>query len=145
MTTETSMNLDDLRRIDARYRAEKPNLFRLSSADAAASEEQLTRVEGFLGIKLPSSYRGSFGLTTIFSADPNGEWYLPRKQGEALKYLPDGLLAFSDDFAGGYYVLRVEKDLAQEAIYYWNDDGGLIPTEFENVLAFVARYGYESA
>lgn len=147
------MTIEELRRLDARYRQEKPKLFQLSTPDPAASEEQLAEVERAIGVRLPQTYRlflrefggGSFGLTNIFSADPKSEWYLPLKQGQAARYLPEGLLAFSDDFAGGNYVLKVMNGQAQDAVSYWNQDGGESPTEFKDVIEFVARYAYEPA
>lgn len=147
------MTIEELRRLDARYRQEKPNLFRLSTPDKPASEEQLTEMERAIGVRLPQSYRaflrefggGNYGLETFFSADPNSEWYLPLKHGEASRYLPEGLLAFSDDGAGGYYVFQVLSGQAQEAVCYWNQDGGESPTEFKDVIEFVARYAYEPA
>jgi hypothetical protein len=147
------MTVEELRKLDARYRQEKPSLFQLSTPDQPASEEQLAEMERAIGVRLPQAYRaflrefggGNFGLATIFSADPNGEWYLPLKQNEASRYLPEGLLAFSDDFAGGTYVLKVLNRQAQEAVFYWNQDGGLSPTEFSDVIEFVGRYAYEPA
>ncbi|WP_338081271.1 SMI1/KNR4 family protein [Allochromatium vinosum] len=88
---------------------------------------------------------GGFGFSNVFSADPDGEFYLPEKNKEAAKYLPSGLLAFSDDFAGGYYVLSVTDGRAEDPVLYWNSDGGLIETEFDDVLEFVVRYAYEPA
>nr|WP_200157350.1 SMI1/KNR4 family protein [Allochromatium vinosum] len=70
---------------------------------------------------------------------------MPEKNKEAAKYLPSGLLAFSDDFAGGYYVLSVTDGRAEDPVLYWNSDGGLIETEFDDVLEFVVRYAYEPA
>lgn len=147
------MTLEELRKLDSRYRQEKPNLFRLSTSDRPASEEQLVALERAVGVRLPQAYRsflrefggGSFGLATIFSADPGSEWYLPQRQVEASRYLPEGVLAFSDDFAGGNYVLKVLNGQAQEAVFYWNQDGGESPTEFKDVIEFVARYAYEPA
>ena len=147
------MAIEALRRLDARYRQEKPKLFQLSMPDPPASEAQLAEAERAIGVRLPQTYRaflrefggGSFGLTTIFSADPKSEWYLPLRQGEAIRYLPEGLLALSDDFAGGNYVLKVMNGQAQEAVYYWNENGGESPTEFKDVIEFVARYAYEPA
>lgn len=147
------MTIDDFRQVDSKFRAEIPNRFRLSTPDSVASEEDIVRIERELGVRLSHSYReflrwyggGSFGLTTIFSADQNGEWYLPRKHAEATSYLPKDLLAFSDDFCGGYYALKINQELADEPVYYWNLDGGLVRTEFDNVLEFVARYGYQPA
>ena len=81
----------------------------------------------------------------VFSASPTSEWYLPTRQRRASAYLPPGRLAFSDDFAGGYYVFRVVDGQAQERVWYWNDDGGETPTEFADVLEFIARYAYEPA
>lgn len=147
------MTVEELRRLDARYRQEKPKLFQLSTPDQPASERLLAEVERAICVRLPPTYRaflrefggGSFGLVTIFSADPDSEWYLPVKQREASRYLPEGLLAFSDDFAGGNYVFKVLNGQAQEAVFYWNQDGGVSPTEFKDVLEFVARYAYEPA
>jgi hypothetical protein len=147
------MTVEELRQIDARYRREKPKLFQLSTSDQPASEEQLTQVERALGVQLPKGYRaflrefggGDFGLETFFSADANSEWYLPQKQSEASRYLPEGLLAFSDDGAGGYYVFKVLNGQAQNEVFYWNQDGGESATEFKDVMEFVARYAYEPA
>ena len=89
---------------------------------------------------------GSYGLTTIFSGDQNSEWYLPSKQVEASAYLPCNLLAFSDDFAGGLYVLKVADDgIANESVFYWNQDGGLVETDYVDVFEFVAKFAYEPA
>jgi len=147
------MTIEELRTLDERYRQEKPNLFQLATPDQPASEAQLSEVERAIGARLPQTYRaflrefggGSYGLATIFSADPNSEWYLLLKQREASGYLPEGLLAFSDDFAGGNYILKVLNGQAQEAVFYWNQDGGESSTEFNDVFEFVARYAYEPA
>jgi hypothetical protein len=147
------MIVEELQEIDRRYRQEKPALFELSTPDKPASEQQLEEVERSIGVRLSPSYRafltefggGSFGFAVIFSADPDSEWYLPNKQRKARNYLPEGLLAFSDDFAGGNYVLKIVDGEAQEAVFYWNDDGGEAPTEFKDIVEFVARYAYEPA
>jgi hypothetical protein len=147
------MMLEELKEIDTRYRQQKPALFEVSTPDKPASEQQLEEVERSIGVRLPASYRafliefggGSFGFAVIFSADPDSEWYLPNKQRKARKWLPEGLLAFSDDFAGGNYVFKVVDGEAQEAVFYWNIDGGECPTEFKDIMEFVARYAYEPA
>jgi hypothetical protein len=147
------MTIEELRKLDSLYRQEKPNLFRLSTPDQPASEAQITELECSVGVRLPQGYRsflrefggGSYGLAIIFSADPESEWYLPRKQAEASGYLPEGLLAFSDDFAGGNYVLKVLNGQALKPVFYWNQDGGEAPTEFDDVIEFIARYAYEPA
>jgi antitoxin YobK len=147
------MTLEELRRLDASYRQKKPRFFELSTPDPPASEQQLEAVERALGVQLPQRYRqflcefggGTFGLATIFSADPDSEWYLPRQQSEASRYLPEGLVAFSDDFAGGNYAFRIANGRAQEPVVYWNQDGGEMATEFSDVIEFVARYAYEPA
>lgn len=147
------MNMDAFKRLDERYRSERPELFRLSASDKPATRDQLHYVEQAIGVKLPQSYRsfleefggGCFGLLTIFSADPEGEWYLPTKLAEARTFVPQTALPFSDDFAGGYYVLTQEDGVALEPVFYWNADGGTTRTEFESVLDFIARYAYEPA
>jgi len=147
------MKLDEFRVIDREARLAKPKLFLLASPDSAASEEALDDLQRAIGVMLPMSYRaflkefggGNFGLTTVFSADPKSEWYLGVRLDEVRGYLPAHVLPFSDDFAGGLYVLEVVGGQAMEPVLYWNDDGGLVPTEFANVLEFVARYAYEAA
>ncbi|MBU1360163.1 MAG: SMI1/KNR4 family protein [Gammaproteobacteria bacterium] len=147
------MKIDEFREIDQRARRSKPKLFLLASPDSQASEEALADLQRVIGVQLPVSYRvflnefggGNFGLTTVFSADPNSEWYLSARLDEVRKYLPSHVLPFSDDFAGGLYVFEVVDGQALEPVFYWNEDGGLVPTKFANILEFIARYAYEGA
>jgi len=148
------MTLEEFREIDRQGRSDDPALFSLSSPDKCASARDIADVEKLLKVALPESYRcflmefggGSYGLTTIFSGDQNSEWYLPSKQVEASAYLPCNLLAFSDDFAGGLYVLKVADDgIANESVFYWNQDGGLVETDYVDVFEFVAKFAYEPA
>ena len=147
------MDIDEFKAIDSAARRRNDKAFRLSVPDLRASKSELIEVESKLGIRLPNDYKdflkefggGSFGLATIFSADSASEWYLPSKQSEASSYLPSGLVAFSDDFSGGLYVLQVVDNVAQSSVLYWNADGGLVRTEFSDVLEFVTRYAYGNA
>ena len=147
------MTLEDFRKTHQRYQREKPKLFLLVEPDSVATSEQLGEVEREIEVKLPSKYRaflsefggGTFGFTNVFSVDPGGDYYLPNRREEASSYLPKGLLPFSDDFAGGLYVFKVEDGEAQKSIYYWNSDGGLVATEFADILDFIARHAYEPA
>ena len=147
------MTLEELKILDSHYRQDDPKLFLLSQPDQLASEEQLAEVEREIGVRLPSTYRaflqefggGRFGLTTIFSADVKSAWYLPKKHVETMRHLPEGLLAFSDDFCGGNYVLKVLNGHAQETVFYWNTDGGESPTEFKDIFEFIAHDAYEPA
>lgn len=143
----------EFKEIDAAMRAERPKVFQLTQPDTTATEASLTEVEEKLRLQLPMDYReflkvyggGDFGFINIFSADPMSEWYLPERQNAASAFLPESLLAFSDDFSGGYYVLQIREGLAADQVFYWNQDGGLMLTEFGNVLAFIARYAYRPA
>lgn len=145
------MTLNDLVKLHERYRSEKPSLFRLSVPDRPATDLMIASAESALGILLPESYKGflrrfgggSYGLMVVFSADPEGDWYLPRMQSEAERYLPQNLLAISDDFAGGNYVLSVDEGRSTEPVLYWNADGGLSRTPYANILEFIARFAYE--
>lgn len=147
------MTLEELRSTDSRYRREKPKLFELAQSDPPAAPEELNAVEDSIGVKLPKSYRdflaafggGTVGLAVIFSAYSDGDWCLPDRQRDAEEFLPSGLLAFSDDFAGGCYVFKVTDGIADERPWHWNQDGGLSKTKFANVYEFVARYAYEPA
>jgi SMI1-KNR4 cell-wall len=145
------MKLDDFRLLDREARRGKPKIFMLAAPDPPATEEALAELEKAIGLALPPSYRGflgefgggDYGLVTVFSADPESEWYLAAQLDEARAYLPAGLLPFSDDGAGGMYVLRVSDGRAEEPVMYWHEDGGLVPTRFGDVLDFVARYAFE--
>jgi len=148
------MTIEDFRKIDNQGRESDPDLFSLSESDQCASPEDLRLVEKLIGIQLPDQYRdflqefggGTYGLATVFSAVPESEWYLPDKVSESQGYLPCGLIPFSDDFAGGNYVLKPQNESQLGShVYYWNQDGGLVETEFCDVLEFIARYAYEAA
>lgn len=147
------MKIEEFREIDKVGRSSDPEMFALSTPDHPASIEEIQNVQSLLKVILPETYQsflsefggGTFGLTTIFSADPHSEWYLPIKNSETQEYLPDGLLAFSDDYAGGNYVLKIDKGRVKEPVYYWNQDGSLQPTQFNDVLEFIAKYAYEPA
>lgn len=146
------MDIDEFRDLHRRYAQAKPKLFALVTPDDPATVGQLEAVEREIGITLPSCLRdflaefggGTFGLINIFSASPESEFYLPEKCAEAADYLPPGLLPFSDDYAGGLYVFKVHAGHADDRVFYWNADGGLVATQFENLLQFIARYAYES-
>ncbi|KQS95140.1 MULTISPECIES: SMI1/KNR4 family protein [unclassified Rhizobium] len=147
------MTMEEFNKIHEHYKLQKPSLFGPATSDRPATEVQLKRVEDEIGLRLPASYRaflqiyggGYFGFTNIFSADPDSEFYLPLKQSEASPFLPAGLLAISDDEAGGLYVMKVDDGIVTETILYWNTDGGLIRTEFDGILQFIARCAYEAA
>lgn len=147
------MDIETFKRLDTESRARRPKPFLLVPPDRIATEAELDAVERAIGIRLPSSYRqflalfggGSYGLSNVCSADSESDYYLPRKQAEASAYLPPNLLIASDDFAGGAYVWVVEDGKAAERICYWHRDGGLTPTQFENVLDFLGKFAYEAA
>lgn len=147
------MTIKELHKIHQRYQSEKPKLFLLVKPDPPATEEQINTVESEIGVLLPSDYRafladfggGMFGFTNVFSGYKDSDFFLPCRNKEASKYLPGDLLAFSDDQVGGFYVFKVLNGKAQESIYYWNSDGGLVNTDFADLFEFVARYAYEPA
>ena len=148
------MNLDELKAIDTRYRGEKPKLFMLSEPDKKASSSEIRDINDAIGCNLPESYveflvafgGGMYGLVNIFSADPSSEWFLLSKLKDAMNYgLPDGVIPFSEDYAGGYYVFTKNGMTALNQVSYWNPDGGLVATEYSSVFEFVARYAYEPA
>ncbi len=147
------MNIETLCDLHRHYQQKSPELFLVEEPDPPATEEQINLVERELSLCLPPSYRsfltglggGFFGFINVFSANPTSEYYLLNRKAEAAMYLPDKLLPFSDDYAGGLYVFKIVEEGVPEAVYYWNTDGGLTKTEFSNVLEFVARYAYEPA
>jgi hypothetical protein len=147
------MNIIDLVDLDKRYRAEKPALFNLSKADQLATNAMIETVEKHLKFLLPETYKsflrifggGNYGLTVIFSADEKSEWYLPRMQAEAERYVPKGFLAFSDDFSGGYYVLSINDGSVEDCVMYWSIDCGISSTQYSDIIEFVSRFAYEPA
>jgi hypothetical protein len=144
------MTIDEFRRIDSEKRKIRPKIFLMSEPDRVAGVTDILLVEKSIGVCLPNTYKdfllkyggGNFGLINVFSAVPESEFYLPRKFIQAEKYLPKNLIPFSDDFSGGNYVVLVEDGEALERVFYWNIDGGLVETGFENILEYVSRYAY---
>ncbi len=144
------MRIDEFGQLDSHYRNKMPKLLLMSTPDKPASVKQLHSVEELLGISLPGSYKdflreyggGDFYSLTVFSADPSSDLYLPIQAARASSYLPNDLLPISDDYCGGNYVLTVKNAIASEQVSYWNTDGGLVQTEFETVLDFVAQKAF---
>jgi hypothetical protein len=149
----TPIDLLAFRQLHAQKMAETPKIFELESSDSSASEQQIVDLERELGIQLPPNYRsflkeyggGSFGLTNIFSAVPESEYYSSLRNTDARHLIPQNSIAFSNDFCGGWYVFVFSNGIAEEPVYYWNADGGLRKTEFANILEFLARFAYDSA
>jgi len=147
------MNIEQFKTLHARYIIEKPKLFALAEPDRLATVQDIAKVEGEIGISLPISYRefllnfggGAIGFLIIFSADSGSENFLVKKRLESLRLLPPGLLVFSDDFAGGYYAFKISGGSEENSVFYWNTDGGLQTTSFNDLFEFVARYAYEPA
>lgn len=145
------MTLDTFKKIDVRFRNEKPALFRLSRPDPAASDEQLLAVESEIGVTLPEKYReflkefggGDFGLITVFSADPLSMWRLPKQLDVAKGHVPVGFIPISEDGCGGYYGLYLRNGRSNDEIYYWHFDSSLEATGFNDILEFLARHAYE--
>jgi hypothetical protein len=144
------MRIDEFRQLELQYRVKMPKLLLMSTPDKPASVEQIHSVEEMLGVSLPHSYRdflreyggGDYFSLTVFSADPSSDFYLPLQAARASSYLPNDLLPISDDYCGGNYVLTVKDAIASERVSYWNTDGGLVVTEFETVLDFVAQKAF---
>lgn len=149
----TIMGLTEFRQIFNQKVVEKPKLFELISPDRPATESHISDVEHKLGIKLPSSYRlflkefggGSFGLVNVFSADPESEYFLVLRNTQAHALLPNHLVAFSDDYNGGWYSFATSEGAAGDSIFYWNVDGGLQGTRFANVFEYVASFAFDGA
>ena len=147
------MTIDVFRKLDREGRASRPKAFLLASPDRPATPIALRELERVVGAKLPHSYRefliefggGSYGLTTVFSADPQSECYIAARFDEPRPSLPTGLLPFSDDFAGGLYAFEIVDGQAREPVLYWNTDGGTRKTQFGNALEFIAQYAYQAA
>lgn len=149
----TPIDLVEFRQLHAQKKAEAPKLFELESPDSPANEQQIVNLERELGVQLSPNYRsflkeyggGSFGLTNVFSAIPESEYYSPLRNSDARHLIPQNSIAFSDDFCGGWYVLVFSNGIAEEPVFYWNADGGLRKTEFANILEFLARFAYGGA
>jgi hypothetical protein len=147
------MNIEAFREIDREFRTSRPKLFSASPSDPPAEGSELDAVESEVRARLPKSYReflsefggGDFGFVAVFSSTPESEWYLPVQAARAQQFLPQNLLPFSDDFAGGYFVFRIVDGRCEEKVLYWNTDGGLIETQYKDALDYIAACAYEPA
>lgn len=144
------MNIDEFRQLDLVCRLNKPSLFAMSASDNVATDAQIGKVEKILNLSLPISYKeflknyggGNYCLLTIYSADPQSNWYLPLQYAKASHYLPKDILPISDDFCGGHYVYTIANGIASDRLYYWNTDGGTIRTEYITLYDFIVQEGY---
>lgn len=144
------MTIEQFREADILGRAKKPKIFALIPPDRPATQEEIRSVEVSIGARLPLAYArflsefggGTYGLVAVFSADADSDHYFVRRVNELAAHVPQGLLAFSDDQAGGVYAFRVEDGNALERVWYWNADGGLVETTFENALEYIAQNAY---
>jgi hypothetical protein len=141
------MTFDEFKLTDAQIREEYPARFEMSTAARCATPEMIDAAEAEAGIKLPDKYRaflmeyggGDYGTVVIYSADATDEWYFPRRNLENRPVLPDGYLAFSDDFCGGFYVLKIVGNAGLDKVFYWcYDDEAEEKTPYEDVLEYIA-------
>lgn len=129
-----------------------PKLFQLSPCDPLASERQLQDLEAKIGANLPRDFReflrfyggGIFGLASIFSADPDSDYYLADHQDYASQFLPEGCIVISEDNAGGCYFVRVQDGEISDSIWYWNLDREPARLKFSNIYEFVAENAYHA-
>lgn len=146
------MTFDELKKLDRDARQTKPNLFSLTNQDTPSTDAMVENLQCITGVRLPTSYQmflkefggGAFGLTVIFSSNPGSEWYLAKKYEESKRWLRGRFLPFSDDFAGGLYLLEIVDGQAHEPVLYFNTDGGIKPTEFATIFDYIARYAYKA-
>lgn len=140
------MTLEEFLERDRRFRAARPMRFARPSKDRSASDDQIRRVEQMLGCKLPQKYAdflrtiggGDYASHSLFSADPDGDWYFPTLAARAASLVPPDLLPFCDDHSGGYFVFRIVNDEAQDSVWYWDyEDRTLSPTECADVFEFL--------
>lgn len=135
---------------DRSLRNKRPKPFLLMPPDRAATKSELDELERALSVHLPKNYLlflseyggGNFGFVKIFSADPESEWYLVERQAQASTYLPGDLIAFSADFAGGYYCFQVRDGFADDRVTYWNCDGGSQDSGLPNIFEFLKKFAY---
>jgi len=146
------MDLEEFRSHHEVQRRQSPKVFLLVESDTLATPDRIQALETEIGLRLPERYKqflmefggGIFGLTNVFSADAESGFYLPSRLDAVARYLPSGLVPFSDDYAGGFYVWRATPDRSiDEAVWYWNFDGGLVNTDYLSLLDFLAAHAYD--
>lgn len=148
------MNIEELQRVDADCRRQKPGIFKLARPDRRATPSEVDALETMLGVKLPERLRqfwqvlggGDIALEPIYSATPESIWYLHRKAEVFWRSMSREYLPITDDGTGGYYVLRLHEGLADDAVFYFDsDDNSVQKTQDTDILEFIARYAYEPA
>ena len=141
------LTIEEFKRQEEACQALKPGRFRLARPDPPASVNQINTVEEAIGIRLPDSYRqflssaggGDYPLLSIFSANPESAFYLPRRLADLQSVIGANLLPVHDDQAGGLRVLKVSRGEASESVYYWDwETRELSGPRYESVLDMVA-------
>lgn len=141
------MTIDEFLKREAEWRRTKQSLFRLSTPDPPATEDEIVAAEAAIGCSLPTLYRqfllavggGDYLLFTVFSANRTSDWYLPRMVMQARSVVPKDLLPVHDDQAGGYFVLRIVDGAAEEPVHYFDwETGALSEKKYDSVLDAIA-------
>ena len=149
----TKMTLAEFRALHQRKLVERPKLFEVLLSDTPATDQQIEILEKRIGAKLPDDFKsflkelggGYFGLVNIFSANEGGEFYLPDRREDSSRLIPKEYIAISDDYSGGWYVLKINNDALKDPVWYWSPDGGLVKTEYANIFEFLADCAYDPA
>jgi hypothetical protein len=146
------VEIDEFLEVCGQMKAKKPRLFQRSTLDSLATPAHIEAVERALGLTLPAAYSsflkalggGELGFLVVFSVDPNSKWFLLDRVNRSKGVIPPGFIPFSDDFTGGYYLLKADSDLASNSVYFWAQDDRTPPSLLhEDLLTFIAQHAFE--
>lgn len=142
------LTIEQFKQQEAACRARNPGIFRLSMPDPLASDDQIDAVEAAIECRLPRSYReflaahggGDYATFTVFSANPDSEFYLPAQVAKLQSLMAGNLLPVHDDNAGGLYVLNIVDGTAAETVQYWDwETRELSDQKFDSILDLIAE------
>jgi hypothetical protein len=146
------MNISDFEKIYARARVERPKIFQLSIPDAVCTDFDVYHVESSLGLLIPQDVKsfwktfgaGSIGLIDILSPHENSAFSIIKYVQDRRHLLPSDWLPFSDDLAGGVYMIGLPSSIEEGSVAYFDYGTSAIEkSDYDNVYQLVAKLGFD--
>lgn len=145
----TEMTIRQLKEFIHNNMLKSSEIFLMDPPDPLATDSDIDKVVDAIGFDLPKLYRdfliefggGSFGFVDIYSVYEFGTHYILKILDLERIFIKNGILPVSDDYCGGVYCIKL-REINDEYIYYSDEEGNLIKTNFYNIYKFVAAHSF---
>lgn len=142
------MVLDEFKDYVAKLRVARPEYFFTEFWDKVASPINIEGASNSLSCHFPveyleyvREYGGGDALgVRIYSCDKDSDLHIVKKNANLRGWLPKGLVAFSDNGCGDYYVFRSTKGVCASEVYlYRHEEKSLSGAQAADLFEFITR------